>query len=388
MRHSMQKTLMIIDDYPENLKVLQEMLEVSGYRVVAFPSGPLALRAAYRNPPDLILLDIKMPDMDGFEVCQKLKADTSLKDIPVLFISALDQVQDKIRAFSQGGADYITKPFHPEEVHARVTSHLASKSLQDLLYSHSLQLEETVRERTRELIAANKQLQNMQRLKNSFLRMLSHELRTPVNGLLGISQVLLDICPMDNDLQQLRENFFLSRKRLNNLIEDASTIAGMDSFARDGYQRVSIWEYLDAARNCLQKVSVTVDREELLKQIYTSQDMTLFNRTMETILRLGLCFSSNRSLLQLFTEVDGQNLALKIHLDNLELTARETETFFHMDSEVRGYSAAQDLALAPVVAHEFLLASGGGLRLFKEENRTGWLEASIKIETGKNKIVA
>lgn len=117
--------IMVVDDTPANLTILKEMLEDEGYRVVAFPRGIMALNAAVKSPPDLILLDIRMPDMDGFEVCRRLKADEVLnKEIPVLFISALTETTDKISAFSAGGVDYITKPFQFEEVYARVKTHI------------------------------------------------------------------------------------------------------------------------------------------------------------------------------------------------------------------------------------------------------------------------
>jgi two-component system sensor histidine kinase EvgS len=124
-------TLMIVDDTPANLTLLQEILQARGYRVVAFTKGSMALKAAAQNPPDLILLDIRMPEMDGFEVCRRLKENGLLKKIPVLFISALTEAEDKIRAFSAGGVDYVTKPFESEEVYARVETHLRLKRLVD-----------------------------------------------------------------------------------------------------------------------------------------------------------------------------------------------------------------------------------------------------------------
>lgn len=125
-----QPTIMVVDDSAANLKVLQEALQAKGYRVLAFPNGKMALTAAAKSSPDLILLDIKMPGMNGFEVCECLKADGALKEIPVLFISALTETADKVKAFSMGGVDYVTKPFQFEEVHARVETHLKLRAAQ------------------------------------------------------------------------------------------------------------------------------------------------------------------------------------------------------------------------------------------------------------------
>ncbi|MDQ7831034.1 MAG: response regulator [Desulfovibrionaceae bacterium] len=130
MSIDMPLSILIVDDVPANLQLLSGMLTERGYKVRPAPSGPLALEAARRNPPELILLDINMPQMDGFEVCRRLKADPNLADIPVLFISALGDAADKVRAFAEGGQDYITKPFHVEEVLARVMTHLALRRAQ------------------------------------------------------------------------------------------------------------------------------------------------------------------------------------------------------------------------------------------------------------------
>ena len=142
---------MLIDDVPENLKLLHELLQSEGYRIVPFTKGSMALKAAKRQPPDLILLDITMPEMSGFEVCGQLKQDDRLQDVPVLFISALNDSADKIAAFSAGGVDYITKPFQEKEVLARVKTHLKLHGLQMELEKHNLHLESMVLEKVKEI---------------------------------------------------------------------------------------------------------------------------------------------------------------------------------------------------------------------------------------------
>jgi len=144
-------TIMVVDDTPANLRLLQDALQAKGYQVLALPSGTMALSAAAKRQPDLILLDINMPQMNGFEVCERLKADEALKEIPVLFISALSEVTNKVKAFSVGGVDYVSKPFQFEEVYARVETHLRLRRLQLELEKHSLHLEELVQEKVREI---------------------------------------------------------------------------------------------------------------------------------------------------------------------------------------------------------------------------------------------
>jgi sigma-B regulation protein RsbU (phosphoserine phosphatase) len=125
--------LLIVDDKPANLRLLAAMLVEQGHKVRSAINGTLALKAAQAAPPDMILLDINMPEMNGFEVCERLKADEQTRDIPVIFISALDAVAEKVKAFTLGGVDYITKPFQLEEVLARVETHLALRRLQKRL---------------------------------------------------------------------------------------------------------------------------------------------------------------------------------------------------------------------------------------------------------------
>ncbi|MBU0490824.1 MAG: SpoIIE family protein phosphatase [Chloroflexi bacterium] len=125
--------ILIVDDNPANLHLLSQMLSDEGYQARPVPDGPLALVAAWAELPDLILLDIRMPEMDGYEVCEHLKADPQARDIPIIFLSALNELQDKIRAFAVGGVDYITKPFQFQEVLARVETHLALRNLQKQL---------------------------------------------------------------------------------------------------------------------------------------------------------------------------------------------------------------------------------------------------------------
>jgi len=145
------KTIMIVDDTPANLTLLQEILQSQGYRVLVFTRGPMALKAAEKNPPDLILLDINMPEMDGFEVCRNLKRNEILKDIPVIFISALNAASEKVKAFHEGGVDFVTKPFHFEEIRARVETHLRLDQMKKDIERHNHYLEDIIEEKILEV---------------------------------------------------------------------------------------------------------------------------------------------------------------------------------------------------------------------------------------------
>jgi diguanylate cyclase (GGDEF)-like protein len=183
-------SILVVDDVSANLQVLTSMLKDSGYKVRPVPSGKLALLAAQHHPPDLILLDINMPEMNGYEVCERLKADDKLKGIPVIFISALTEPLDKVKAFALGGVDYITKPFQMEELHARVETHLKLRRLQ-------IELEET----NARLAKANGRLEvlavtdGLTGLKNrrAFQEKLQEEVRRVARYSASLSLLLLDV---------------------------------------------------------------------------------------------------------------------------------------------------------------------------------------------------
>ncbi|HBL11048.1 MAG TPA: hypothetical protein DD379_06510, partial [Cyanobacteria bacterium UBA11162] len=136
--NSTKGNILVVDDTPANLNILTEILSRKGYKVRLAPSGKLALRSIEFAPPDLILLDIMMPEMDGYQVCKILKASEKTKDIPIIFISALYEVLDKMKAFSLGGVDYITKPFEVEEVLVRIENQLSIRRLSQQLHEENI----------------------------------------------------------------------------------------------------------------------------------------------------------------------------------------------------------------------------------------------------------
>jgi diguanylate cyclase (GGDEF)-like protein/PAS domain S-box-containing protein len=151
--------ILVVDDVVNNLRVLSTALTKQGYQIRCAKNGAIALMGVQAFAPDLILLDIKMPDMDGYELCQQLKANEKTRTIPVIFLSALDDVFDKVKAFAVGGVDYITKPFQVEEVLVRVHHQLALQAAQGEIAQLNADLEDRVRQRTTQLATLNGQLE-------------------------------------------------------------------------------------------------------------------------------------------------------------------------------------------------------------------------------------
>ncbi|WP_353259948.1 response regulator [Prochlorothrix hollandica] len=146
---SIKGDILVVDDMADNLRLLATLLTERGYKVRKVIQGELALGVAQVNPPDLILLDIVMPKLNGFEICQQLKANPQTQEIPIIFLSASDEPLDKVKAFSVGGEDYITKPFEILEVIARIENQLRIVRLQQKLLAQNYQLQQEVRERQR-----------------------------------------------------------------------------------------------------------------------------------------------------------------------------------------------------------------------------------------------
>lgn len=175
--------ILIIDDTPANLQLLMGLLSKQGYTVRPVPSGKLALQGIHLNYPDLILLDISMPDMDGYQVCQELKKHEKTREIPVIFVSAFDDVLDKLKAFEVGGIDYITKPFNDREVLARVKTHISlyrlQKGLQEKTKLQDMQLEAQnvlLQKMNQKLEMANQELsQRLQQLQDAQLQLVESE---------------------------------------------------------------------------------------------------------------------------------------------------------------------------------------------------------------------
>ncbi|MEZ4526952.1 MAG: response regulator [Desulfobacterales bacterium] len=230
--NGVQEMIMIVDDNPQNLYVLEKLLKENNYNVRPALNGTVALNAMKSIRPDLILLDIRMPEPDGYEVCRRIKAEEGFQDIPVIFISALDAVEDKIRGFKAGGVDYITKPFQKEEVLARVRTHLTLKRAEAVLRRSNAELEKLVRQRTEELEKAKEKAEVANNARTEFLSNVSHEIRTPLNAIIGFS-TLLDEMAADENQKNLLKIIMAAGSSLLLMINDILDLARIEAGKMD-----------------------------------------------------------------------------------------------------------------------------------------------------------
>ncbi|MBD2091180.1 hybrid sensor histidine kinase/response regulator [Microcoleus sp. FACHB-1515] len=248
--------ILIVDDTPNNLRLLSSMLTQQGYEVRSAISGAVALMAVRTVHPDLILLDISMPKMGGYEVCEQLKADPQTQDIPVIFLSALSEAIDKVRAFQVGGVDYITKPFQVEEVLARVENQLTLRRMQmDLQQAKA------------EALKALEQEKELNRLKTEFVSMISHDFRSPLTSIRGFSELLRQTLPsgkpaLSPDVQaRYFEKIDGAIDHMLNLLDEVLLIGSLES-GKARYEPIAM-DLFSFCQELVEVLQVSSDRHQL-----------------------------------------------------------------------------------------------------------------------------
>lgn len=331
------ETIMLVDDTPANLDLLGEMLRSRGYRVVAFPSGPLALAAANRHPPDLILLDIDMPEMNGFEVCERLKSAPSpaVRDVPVIFLSALTETADKLRAFGLGGVDYITKPFQFDEAAARVRTHLQLRAQQ------------------RALAAANERLRHLEETRDALVHMVVHDMRSPLTVVMSNLEWLEEV-PHDPDVvQALADSSAACRglaAMINSLLDVSRLEAAqlpVESVPTDVRSlALQVWHDVHARRDSR---TVELALPESLDPVRC--DPALVRRVLGNLLDNALKFTGERGLVRLHVvrPPEGRTVRIEVEDDGPgippALHARIFDKFFQVDARKQGVKRSTGLGL-------------------------------------------
>jgi two-component system, sensor histidine kinase and response regulator len=215
-QHSVTGVVLAVDDTPGNLRVLVEALSSYGHEVLVATDGRAALDTVRYARPDLILLDVMMPELDGFETCAALKANPDTADIPIIFMTALTETQEKVRAFELGAVDYLTKPFEHAELLARVCTHITISRLR-------LDLEKR-----------NRQLEDLNRLKNEFMGMAAHDVRNPLTSVLACGDLIdaiIETAPPEK-IRYINGQIAASARRINAIITNLLDVNAIDSGQR------------------------------------------------------------------------------------------------------------------------------------------------------------
>ncbi len=305
-----KQQVLIVDDIPSNLNFLSEVLHVEGIGVLLATGGADALEIARYKLPDLILLDIAMPLMDGYEVCAHLKADPLTHDIPVIYLTARTEPEDILKGFNTGAVDYILKPFNAAELIARVKTHLELKNTTAELKAINLRLEEVVRLRTTEITQANKELtianrklekayedlSNLDKAKDEFIRHINHELRTPLQGIHGFTLILEEIVESPEQKEYI-QSINLLVKRLVKLSEISLLFTEIKAKnykinLRPVLLRNSVMQVMEIFKPDRSKIQFVHAAPE--ENLFVKADQRLLNTCMELILDNALKYSSDR----------------------------------------------------------------------------------------------
>lgn len=368
-----QSKILIVDDTIEEMQMLSATLSQYGYTVRGASAGSMALKAAHALPPDLILLDIMMPELDGYEVCQKLKSDRVTCDIPIIFLSAIQNVDDKIKAFKLGGADYITKPFQVEEVLARIENQLTIRRLSQQLKEQNHKLKIEIEERRKAENIAFRAYQT----KNEFLARMSHELQTPLNSILGFTQIMGRDTNLKLEHQEYLKIINNSGEYLLQLINEVLEI----SKAEAGINKIEDKDFdfyylLDSLEETF-KIKATKSKNKL--SLIVAADVPQYIKTDEKKLRIcllnlidnALKFTQNgKVILRVWQENrsskkdDTQYLCFEVEDSGYGISEEEiTKLFDAFVQTESGKESTQGTGLGLNITHKFVEMLGGEIQV-------------------------
>ena len=387
--------ILAVDDTPENLQLLMEMLEEQGYDVRLAPDGALALRFAQTTPPDLILLDIKMPAMDGYEVCKHLKADERTRAIPVIFLSAIDDIVDKVTAFRIGGVDYITKPFQLEEVLARVRTHLTIQQLQHTLHRQNQELDAK-----NQVLHATLERERviLDDLRQSLSFSLPHELRTPLTAILGLSELLLppNALPAPAVIEDYVQSIKQSGERLHRLVENNLLYAQLHAVSYASYprcdpERQQTVEIALFLTRLAKRSAAAANRQADLSIVAEHAMLHVEVRHLEKILRETLDnafkFSTPGTLVEVTTTVAEAQCVIMIRDHGRGMTQTQLDTIgAYVQFERRRYEQ-QGLGLGLVLATLLAQLEGGACAIESVVNTGTMIRLTFPCQHAVNPAV-
>jgi signal transduction histidine kinase len=327
--------ILIIDDTPENLRLLSSALTQQGYDVRSTISGLMALTGIRNIMPDLILLDIMMPGIDGYEVCKALKAEPFTHDIPVIFISAIDDVLDKVKAFRVGGVDYITKPFEIEEVLARVENQLNIRRLQRRLEEQNERLQQEIQHRKQaeeEALKALAKEKEFSELKTRFISMVSHEFRTPLTMIHSSAELLeyyeWSEAEKRERLQQIQEGVH----HMTHLLEDVLLIGKVDAGKLE--PKPTSFNLIEFCHNLIAEVQLTVSNNHEIEFLSEPElqnvwlDQKLLRQIFYNLLSNAIKYSPNGGKISVAITNQENRIILQVQDHGIGIPAEDQQRLF------------------------------------------------------------
>ena len=352
--------IIIVDDVPANLKILGNILKFEGYKVRPVPNGIMALKVAAMEKPDLILLDIMMPDMDGFEVCRRLKEDPKLKDIPVIFISALNDTRDVVKALKSGGVDFITKPFQAEEVIARVKTHLD-------LYRQSKRLEKQ-----------SKELQALIVTKDKFFSIIAHDLRGPLGGFMQLTEMMAaefdELSPEEQ--KEMTIELSHSTRNIFNLLENLLEWSRMQQ-GQTAFQPLEI-NLHELASECIHALMDSIKNKSILLEVdipgaqNVLADKNMIQSVIRNLVSNAVKFTPRGGKVYVSADFTEKNTLVFVVRDTgIGMNNGMISNLFQINGNIRrpGTEGEQSTGLGLLLCKEFVAKHGGELWVESEEGK-------------------
>lgn len=364
--------ILVVEDTETNRDLLCNLIFALGHTPVIAENGLTALAKIHKNPPDLILLDILMPEMDGYEVLRNIKEHSSFRHLPVIVISAIDEMESIVRCIQMGADDYLTKPFNLTLLRARIDMCLYRKYLFDreenykrFVENYNLNLEGQIREKTHELAEANEKLKILNRAKGDFLKLISHELRTPLTGMLGLSEVLFEKDLLETKRKQLQEVFKISLERLADIVKQALLLTQIEVSSEAflmGANPISllIREAVKEVTDFAEFRGISV--EHLLDcDTQVLSEKNLLVSALSALLKTAIRFSTQGKVIQLACQLDKEHVTMKITTQGRTIPPEFLLRFFDVFSVVDSVVPGDDIGLGPPVAERIITLFGGSI---------------------------
>lgn len=362
--------ILVVDDVPANLKILGVILENSGYKVRPVTSGYAALMVAEKVKPDLILLDIMMAGMNGFEVCRQLKENPKLKDVPVIFISALNDTNDIVKALNSGGVDYITKPFQAEEVKARVATHLQ-------LYRQKIELQEQ-----------SSKLQQLNIEKDKFFSIIAHDLRGPIGGLMSLSELMADETEEFTPEEKKEMMLALNRSSvsvfslLENLLEWARMQQGLISFHPEPIKLLPIiYESIIIVQEITKSKGIEIINESSAT-LEVHADKNMLQAILRNLVSNAIKFTPRGGKITVSASVTGNDaVEISVKDSGIGMSPAIRDNLFRLDVETnrKGTEDEPSSGLGLILVKEFVEKHGGKIRIESTEGQGSNFKFTIPL---------
>lgn len=383
------KHILVIDDAVVNRDVLYDLIQTLGHIPLLARNGFEGLAQMKKKSVDLVLLDILMPTLNGYEVLERMKAEPTLRHIPVIMITAVDELESVVRCIEKGADDYLVKPFNPTLLKARINACLQKKALydqqqqyQNLIEDHNLRLEDLVRQKTRELAQAHERLQILDRTKSDFLALIAHELRTPLTGILGAAEMLFEKDLDDSSREKFKAVFQKSRSRLLAILDEALLLAQIQVSGEDfPLQALAIQPIIGSA---LELTSFFArSREVFLCESPACQcsifgENKLLVRAIVALLKTAVKFSNPGQMLRVTCQPFQEFLVIRIQAWGRIIPDEALPRFFEIFSISEPITPGGDLGLGPAIAERIIKLFDGSVTV-KNQHPPG-IEFDIRLK--------